>query len=166
MPLAEDVNVVEFTDPYGYHGLRFQGDFGDTQFSVGGSDALIAFRVTVLDPNRRISDAHLYGNPSVIGEGEVTITETFTPDVSDKLMAIYHIAPGPYKLVDSIYFDDLHTTLYVQKDIHAYSYSGSAATLSFVDQTFSQVEIPEPSSVVILLTGLALLGCFVRCKRR
>ena len=166
MPSAVGVNVSTFTDLDGNFGITFQGAFIDL-YDDGPSDALIRYRVTVLDPTKKISDAHIYGNPVAIGTALMSVTETFLSEEPNEHMAIHHVSPGGnVQRIDSAYFDGRYTTMHVQKDITAYAKAvGSAATLSFIDQTFSQVLVPEPSTVVILITGLAFLGCFVRRNR-
>ena len=166
MPPADGVNVIPYTDADGNDGITFQGGFVDL-FGRGPSDVLIRYRVTALDPNKLISDAHLAGNPVMIGRGIIQVVETFLPTEPNKRMTIHVVSSGGVdrrvKRVTSVDFDGQYITLKVQKDILALAQGrGSAATLSFVHQTFSQVLVPEPSSVVILLSGLALLGCCVR----
>ena len=168
MPPAEGVNVSTFTDQDDNHGIRFTGAFLDHYTSTGGSDATICFRVMALDPNKLISDAHLVGNTSAIGDASIQVFETFLYIEPDKDMSIHSVSPGGInQRVDSVYFDGHYRSLLVEKDIIALVLSeGSLASISVIDQTFSQVLIPEPSTVVILITGLALLGCFVRRNRR
>ncbi len=165
MPSADAVNVITFTDAFSNFGITFQGGFGDT-YGDGASDALIRFQVTSLDPNHLISDAHLAGNPIAIGNAVMLVTETFLPTEPDKAMAIYHINPGDgSQRVDSVHFDGRYRSLFVQKDIYALAQSeGSAAAISLIDQSYSRV--PEPSAVVVLLSGLALLGCYAPVHRR
>jgi len=50
----------------------------------------------------------------------------------------------------------------VQKDIILFAGQNSAATASFVDQTFSQ--IPEPTPALLVLLGSALCAMGVRRK--
>lgn len=166
MPPAESVNVITFTDHDGNYGITIQGGFIDL-FGGGSSDALIRYKVTVLDPNMRISDVHIAGNPIVIGDGIIHVGETFVPEEPNEPISIYHISGGDAQRVDSTYFDGLYSVLHVQKNILAYAQTaGSAATLSFIDQSFSQVLIPEPSTYVSLVLGLAFAGMFFRRNRR
>ena len=72
MPASSLVNVVCNTVA-GNFGLRFQGAFIDAP-GGGGSDALITYTVTVTDPRYVITDAHLEGNPVVIGAGIMSVT--------------------------------------------------------------------------------------------
>ena len=166
MPSAEYVSVSAFTDANGNVGITFQGGFLDRSGN-GESYAFINYWVTVQNPTKKISAAHISGFPSVHGAGSGTmeVTETFSPVVGT--VEIYHFSPSnAFQSDDSTGFTDPHITLHVQTTIHADAPDGGAASMSFIDQTFSQVLIPEPSSVVILITGLALLGCCVRRNRR
>ncbi len=166
MPLAEDVTVTSIMDTEGNYGISFQGAFVDL-YGGSASDALIRYRVSVLDPSQWISDAHISGNPYVVGSGIVQVSETFIPEEPDSAMSIHHVNPGNnIQLSDTVYFQGRYKFLYVQKDILALALTndGSAATLSFVDQTFSQV--PEPATIVSLLLGLACTVCFARRNRR
>ena len=174
MPSAADVNVIAFNQG-GNYGITFQGDFSDTcsTSSMGASIATIRYQVTVLDSHQMISGAQISGDPSVSGDGLMQVVEMFLSDESDgpdETMSIYDISQGPGVLFvesASADFADSYATLHVQKNILAYAQTEcSEASISYIHQTFSQVSAPEPSTVVILITGLALLGCFVRRNRR
>ena len=160
-PIYDDLGD---TDPNtGNYGIRFQGAFMDLASSQGGSDALITYMVEVTDPNYLISDAHLAGNPALFGDqGSIGVTETFHPlgQNGEYTMTIYddetHETP---KLVDWTYFDPPVTKLNVQKDIIAQAVSatgstGNTATMSFVDQTFSQIRVPEATTLTLAVISL------------
>lgn len=192
MPGAYGVNVIPIMDDAGNFGLRFQGGFVDL-YGDGPSDALISYRVTATDPMYLISDVHLYGNPAVFGRehhkkdckkdykkskcdrcgesGVAGVVETFLTDDPFTKLVIFDLDPGPKQLVDWSLLTSPLRTLHVQKDILAFATSkGSVATQSFVDQTFSQVAVPEPSWISMLLVGLAAAwqlrrrSCSERCK--
>jgi hypothetical protein len=160
MPIAANVNVIPITDDFGNFGIRFQGAFIDTTGDPGGSDALITYTVTAAQ-GMLISDAHLQGNPSLLGtQGSISVTETFLPlsQVPPYQMKIYADQNLGVKMTDQTAFTPIQS-LNVQKDILALAkLPGSTGTpqtvtMSFVDQTFSQV--PEASAVT-----MALIGCF------
>ncbi len=156
MPSADAVNVIPIQAD-GNFGIRFQGGFVDLP---GGStsDALITYTVTVADTNRLISDAHLVGNVDLFGgEGLGSVTETFLPEFPSKMLTIYDDGTN-VDLTDWLDFDPPVAMLNVQKNIVLLARDGSvSATMSFVDQTFSQV--PEPTTVTFLL--LAAIGGLV-----
>ena len=167
MPGPVGVNVVPITDDAGNFGIRFQAAFIDLPSSVGGSDALITYKVTA-GPGRLISDAHIEGNPNLLGTtGSISVTETFLPlgQNDEFTMKIYDDEGQPVpKLVDNTIFTTPVQSLDVQKDILAIvPTTASSATMSFVDQTFSQ--IPEPASALLVLGGIAILG-FARKRRQ
>ena len=127
-------------------GIRFQGAFVDSA-NGGPSDGLIDYKVTAPE-GKLIKDVHLAANPLVIGgDGVVSVTETFLPDNDQVVLSAYDIQPGSRKLQDWADLVDANgelapvQTLHVQKDIIAWAQStGSVATMSFLDQTFSQCD--------------------------
>lgn len=178
MPDAAGINVrpivddLDDTDPNTFnYGVRFQGAFMDLVSSVGGSDALITYMVEVTDPNFLISDAHLAGNPSLLGDhGSISVTETFHPlgQNGEYTMTIYDDESQPTpKLVDWTYFVPPVTKLNVQKDILARAVvtpgaAGNTATMSFVDQTYSQIRVPEATTLTLVLVSLVSLAGYRR----
>lgn len=170
MPGAVNVNVIPIQDDAGNFGIRFQGAFVDTTGVAGGSDALITYKVTA-GPGRLISDAHIEGNPSLLGLfGSISVTETFLPlsQVPPYQMKIYADQNLGTKMVDSTVFTPTQS-LNVQKDILGLARLNpndpngpSTVTMSFVDQTFSQ--IPEPTAV--LLASCAGMGLVLTRRRQ
>ncbi len=164
MPGAAGVNVVPIQDDAGNYGIRFQGGFADLASSQGGSDALITYKVTATDLGKLISDAHLQGNPNLLGTtGSISVTETFLPlgPGGEYTMEIYDDEqnPGQPKLVDWVYFLPPVRSLNVQKDILIIA-GNQTATLSFVDQTFSQT--PEATTLTLALVSLVSLAGYRR----
>ncbi len=168
MPPPEGVNVIPIRDDLGNLGLRFQGAFMDYVGTVGGSDALITYRVMVLDPEKSISDAHIQGNPSV-GDlaGSIIVDETFLPlgGQGEYSMKIWDEGVGTPQLIDWIYFNEAEPikVLNVQKDILAFA-AEMSVTISFIDQTFSQT--PEPGTMILLATAGVTICLTRRWRRR
>jgi len=151
VPAADGVNVIPIQDCDGNVGIRFQGGFIDLP---GGnpSDALIAFNASIdAGPGMVIDGVHLAFNGSSVGGGGFAgITETFLP-LNSPVLNVFDDGMGNVQLSDWAAVDPAVQTLQIQKDIILNAGTGVAATLSFVDQTFSMV--PEPNSMVLLLIG-------------
>ncbi|MBW2447279.1 MAG: PEP-CTERM sorting domain-containing protein [Deltaproteobacteria bacterium] len=174
MPSAVGVNVIPITDVDGNYGLRFQGAFVDLASSPGGSDALITYDVEIVDGyfddglNYFIVDAHIMGNPTLLsGFGSISVVDTFLPQFGPEArMTIFDDEIAGTKFVDWVDFDVPVKKLSVQKDILAIALledsEPGAATLSFVDQTYSQ--IPEPTTLILF--GLGLGGLASQGRRR
>lgn len=159
MPGADRVNVTPIRDDLGHLGVRFTGPFIDL-VGNGGSDATITFQVDVLGSGMLINDVHLSGNPNVLGDGgSASVTETFAGQ--NILLDIYDDF-GNLKLIDWADLAAPVRTLHVHKDILLFGQTGSA-TISIIDQTFSQ--IPEPAAALLAIIGLvAGLGVRRRAK--
>jgi hypothetical protein len=162
MPAPTLVNVIPIQDDDGNYGIRFQGGFTDLASSPGASDALITYMVEA-GPGRLISDAHLAGNPNVIGNlGAISVTETFLPlgQGGEYTLEIFDDENvNMAQLMDMTFFVPPVKKLSVQKDILAIAVpGGQSVTMSMVDQTFSQVAIPEPALGALVLSGVFALG--------
>jgi hypothetical protein len=161
-PDASGVNVIPIQDMDGNFGIRLQGGFVDLP-GGGSSDSTVTFNVTALDLSLLISDAHLAANVALVGPGSASVTETFQPVFPNTLLMVFD-TPGSTMLTDSAIFPGAVRTLPVQKHIRLSSEATSGpgfASMSFVDQTFSQ--IPEPSTLSLVgLVGFALAFRFRR----
>jgi hypothetical protein len=162
-----------------YLGIRFAGGFFDAP-GGGGTDYLITYRVTVLDPNFVITDAHLASNlivngvlpnPAAFG----TINETFTavvpptPSLAGVFNENFTFNNAPNLLSDEVVFARGYTSIDVQKDIflNAGATGNVSVGLSFVDQRFSQSPVvPLPAAAWAGFSMLGGLGFFGAVRRR
>jgi hypothetical protein len=103
----------------------------------------------------------------------MSVTETFLPlgangQFTMKIYDDQNVTPP--KLIDNTVFTTPVKTLNVQKDILGLAKvnpnspnAPQTVTLSFVDQTFSQTIVPEPTTVALLFVGT--LGFAVMRRR-
>jgi hypothetical protein len=126
----------------------------------------LEYKVTVTDPSKRIKDVHLAANANVLGaNGYAAITESFLPEDPKTELEVFDFQPGPRMLTD---WADLTTPvmmLHVQKDITLFSAdANSLATISFIDQSFSQT--PEPATAILGGGALIALAVSARAAQR
>jgi hypothetical protein len=158
---AANVNVTALSNVVGF-GVSFT-----EPMSVVGNDTrdiVLKYTVTVTDPNFKISDIHLSITGSAFGNGSGQVGEDVFND-GWGLTNVGHLQAGVFSfgnfLTDQADINPVVTKLWVQKDVNvAGGGAPGAASITIIDQTFSQ--IPEPSTA--LLVGLGLLG-MVAVKR-
>jgi hypothetical protein len=162
MPAAADVNVLGFRDSDGNWGVSFHGGFLDLPGGAALSDAKLRFRVSVdpvgLRQGFRISDAHLFAAGIGVGPNSFfAVDESF--EGLNNTMNVFKTTLGgnqDQQLFDWTYFDEPMASIVVTKDILAIAGANSTqpARATVIDQSFSQVRIPEPATVAIALLGL------------
>jgi hypothetical protein len=159
---ASNVNVKALSNDIGF-GLEFL----EPLIAVNNKSKQITFQYTAMvDPNysNLISDIHLSITGSRGGAGTGTVGEdVFNDSFGGTVVGHLDNALGGV-LSSATNLDAAVTKVWVSKDVLVYGGFGgptSFATISIIDQTFSQ--IPEPGTV--LLVGLGLLGV-VALKRK
>lgn len=153
---ADDLNVIGIQDFSGNFGIRYQGAISP---NLGGTgDVLLTYTVQVLAPNTFISDLHLGYNGGQISAvyedalvNGITVAHIEVTNPPPVFQAVTNISPAQIQ-VDII------------KDISVRSLGG-VTQISFIDQSFSQVQIPEPSTVVLVSTSLIGLLAFARRRK-
>ena len=163
-PGADAVLVTPLTDT-GNEGLLFHANW------TGNMDSLLTFTVT--DRVGLITDLHLSFNGGTLGAGSVaTATETVCLGgqidtcgnpigISRQLMVPNSNSPTN----DAIFFAGVHS-IQVRKDISVSAAQGGNANISFVTNTFSQSDVPEPLSLALFGSGLVALGLMRKRVKR
>jgi hypothetical protein len=150
-------NVIGF-------GLQFQQPL----LAIGPviKDIVFQYTATVTDPNFLISDIHLSitgsaGNGGLGTVGEQAFVGGFGATSVGQIQAsIPGLSTGATNIVPAV------TELWVQKDVIVTggSAANGFASISVIDQTYSQSQVPEPSTV--FLVGLGLLGVVAVNRKR
>ena len=174
-----DISVIPFTDVFGNLGIQYGGSFSASAVDgVGIVDVRLTYDVTA--PGATIVDVHMHfdANFAPVGTTAVLLANvTERVDGTDPLFASAAQLsvnatnpPAVLQLDDSaILAGGPYKSLHVSKDVLLQAFANGAlpnGTVLFttLDQTFSQVTVPEPGSIVLF--GTALLGCVAVIRRR
>jgi hypothetical protein len=161
---ASNIDIIARTDSFGF-GIRLQG--GINAMEGEQRDALVGFSVTA--PSPLITDLHLQFNGAILGPFSVAEVIETVFDSQMNLMTNFfvRVAPGQAIYQDTLFFASPQQKLYILKDILVTTRDTQFfdwASISFVDQTFSQ--IPEPSPFALAAFGLiALRSAYARVRR-
>jgi hypothetical protein len=128
--------------------------FSDAFFALEGAsiDFLINYTVEALDPNQLISDVHLGFNGAATESGFADVVETVR-DMNNNILGQLKVNTEE-NLTDWFFLDTPRQKLNITKDILLIGGNEPTATISEIDQTFSQTPVPEPGTV----TGLLAIG--------
>ncbi len=171
MPDASAVTVFGFRDTDNNWGMSLRGAFLDLP-GGGPSAALLRFTVEVetdaVASGLRISDAHLFAGGVGVGDDSVlTIDETFENNSTQSLNVFATTLGGQpeQRLSDWVDFDELTTSMRVTKEIFALASNNGnlPARVGVIDQSFSQVVVPEPATWCLMMIGAA--GIAMRRKQ-
>jgi hypothetical protein len=167
-PLAADISVGQIppagTDALGNFGIRFGLAGFDNPNNNIATDFLITYTVTA--PSALLTDIHLVSNlafvnpPPAGSDAFGNIVESISATGFPQIAQINNSLTGTSQSLNaSATFNPAgpYTTLFVTKDVELFSRPDALVTLSFIDQSFSQV--PEPGSLMLMgLGGLGLMG--------
>lgn len=166
MPAAADISVFGFQDGDGNYGLSLHGVFWDLGTDAMSSSATLEYEVDVnnegQEPPKVISDAHLFlGGPGTGLQSDVSVEESFAQAMETLHVYSSTTVQPPEVLSDWVDFSQTYPSLQVTALISAFSASPSQpARASIIDLSYSQTEVPEPSSALLVLLAGASAAIF------
>jgi len=167
---ASSIHVTPITNTLD-EGFQFAGGWNVGTQPDGSSaiqDSVISFTVSTVNGSASLEDLSLYFNGSFSGTGLSSVTEQYCANGDLATCGAGNsgqikVANPPGNFTDPINFNGV-TSISISKDISVASGIGGTANISQVINTFSQ--IPEPTSCLLLGTGLLGLGLLRRRSLR
>ena len=157
---ASQINVTSVTIN-GNFGIRFSGAI------VSGAnpmDMILGYQVSVTNSPNLISAANLLFNGTVTGTGLAEVVEqVFTNNNQLAGQMFVFASATTNKLSDSLAIQPPQPFLTVSKDVIVVATLPAFASISTIDQTFTQV--PEPSALALVAAGFTGLAVLRRRRR-
>ena len=145
--------------------LTFSGGFF-AGFGAGGgagdADYLIGYTVTTTNGLPLINDIELSFNGVLIDPlASASVTETALVN-GNFVGQVFVNTPSNQGTNQVILTGGPFTSVTIQKDIHLVAAAGGRTEISAINQTISQVSVPEPMSLLLLGAGLGAIGIWKR----
>jgi len=161
---ASDVSVTPIEENSDY-GIRFGGAFSAIDNET--SDLILGYNVTVVtNAPLLISQANLLFDGVATGSGLADVVEQVFNSNSVFLGQMFVFATSMTNQDESsLLIQPPQQQLILSKDVLLQASFSSFTTVSTIDQTFTQVVIPEPSALALSIAGLAGL-CLLQRRSR
>jgi hypothetical protein len=152
--------------------IGFGVSFSGPMAALGNAteDVVFRFSISVTNSSQLISGINLNYNGTVLGSGFSSVTESaFTGGFGGTPLGQIDVfnSGGTDQLAAATLLPTPEQEIYVEKDIilgGGGAGNQNAAFISIVDQTFPQVAVPEPSTILLVVSGLATLFFVKRRK--
>ncbi len=162
---ASNITVTGMQDGYGY-GIQITGPL-----AAGGSiaDLTLGYDVSIVtNLPLSISEVHMLFDGALIpgdANGFAEVTETVTTNGLFVGQLGVYVSATATQMEDSLAITPPNRMVMLSKNVELYAQVGSYSTISTIDQTFSQVMVPEPSALALCIAGLSGL-VFLRRRSR